>query len=404
MSTQVLNVMDNNATIPYGKQNITQEDIQNVIEALQSDYLTQGPRILEFELEFAKYIGCEYAVSVANGTAALHLCALALGVKDGDKVITTPITFAASANCIRYCGGEAVFSDINPETYLIDIEKIKILLDSSPKGTYKGIIPVDFAGRAVNLEELKILADEYNLWIIEDACHAPGGYFIDKDDNQQNCGNGNFADLAIFSFHPVKHIACGEGGMITTNNKELYQKLLILRSHGITKQEDKFANSIEFAGGKDEYPGWYMEMQSLGFNYRLTDFQAALGTSQLKRADEGLVKRREIAHIYEEEFRGQTFIKGQSGVIDGHAYHLYVIEVEDRLGLYNYLRMHNIFAQIHYIPCHLMPYYRQFGYKENDFQDAEKYYKHCISLPMYPTLTKQQQQFVIKTINDFYKK
>ena len=388
--------------IPYGRQNITQDDINAVIEALKSDYLTQGPKILEFENAFAKYVGSKYAVAVANGTAALHLCTLALDVKKGQKVITTPITFAASANCVRYCDGEVVFADIDPETYLIDYNCVKKLLEESPMGTYQGIIPVDFAGRAVDLEKFRKLADEYNLWIIEDSCHAPGGCFIDEKGNEQNCGNGNFADLAIFSFHPVKHIASGEGGMITTNNEVLYQKLLMLRTHGIVKSNELYTNSIEFAGGKDIYPLWYMEMQELGFNYRLTDFQAALGLSQLKRADEGLQRRREIAQTYYEAFKNKSFIKGQSGVVEGHAYHLYIIEVENRLGLYNSLRTQNIFAQIHYIPCHLMPYYREFGWKEGDMPKAEKYYKHCISLPMYPTLTEQEQQFVIENIIKFY--
>ena len=391
-----------NKVIPYGRQNITQEDIDIVVEALKSDYLTQGPKILEFENAFAKYVGSKYAVAVANGTAALHLCTLALDVKKGQKVITTPITFAASANCVRYCDGEVVFADIDPETYLLDFDSVKSILEASPMGTYQGIIPVDFAGRAVDLEKFRKLADEYNLWIIEDSCHAPGGCFIDEKGNEQNCGNGNFADLAIFSFHPVKHIASGEGGMITTNNEVLYQKLLMLRTHGIVKSNELYTNSIEFAGGKDTYPLWYMEMQELGFNYRLTDFQAALGLSQLKRADEGLQRRREIAKTYYEAFKNKSFIKGQSGVVEGHAYHLYIIEVENRLGLYNFLRTQNIFAQIHYIPCHLMPYYREFGWKEGDMPKAEKYYKHCISLPMYPNLTKQEQEFVIENIIKFY--
>lgn len=394
--------MMENKVIPYGRQNITQEDIDIVVEALKSDYLTQGPKILEFENAFAKYVGSKYAVAVANGTAALHLCTLALDVKKGQKVITTPITFAASANCVRYCDGEVVFADIDPETYLLDFDSVKSILEASPMGTYQGIIPVDFAGRAVDLEKFRKLADEYNLWIIEDSCHAPGGCFIDEKGNEQNCGNGNFADLAIFSFHPVKHIASGEGGMITTNNEVLYQKLLMLRTHGIVKSNELYTNSIEFAGGKDTYPLWYMEMQELGFNYRLTDFQAALGLSQLKRADEGLQRRREIAQTYYEAFKNKSFIKGQSGVVEGHAYHLYIIEVENRLGLYNFLRTQNIFAQIHYIPCHLMPYYREFGWKEGDMPKAEKYYKHCISLPMYPTLTEQEQQFVIENIIKFY--
>jgi UDP-4-amino-4,6-dideoxy-N-acetyl-beta-L-altrosamine transaminase len=394
--------------IPYGHHHITQEDIDAVIEVLQSDYLTQGPRIKEFEDEFAAYIGCKYAVAVANGTAALHLSTIALSVKPGDKVITTPITFVASANCVRYCGGEVVFADIDPDTYLLDIEAVKKLLETSPKGTYKGIIPVDFAGRAVDLEQFRELADEYRLWIIEDACHAPGGYFVDSKEQKQFCGNGKYADMAIFSFHPVKHIACGEGGMITTNNKDLYNQLLLLRSHGITKEKDAYTNSIEFATGgyknEEEYPGWYMEMQQLGYNYRLTDIQAALGLSQLKRIDESLRKRREIAETYDAAFKGKPYISGQSGIVEEHAYHLYIIEAEDRLNLYNYLRKQHILAQIHYIPAHLMPYYRQFGWKEGDLPHAENYYKHCISLPMYPTLSNEEQQYVIETINNFYSK
>lgn len=391
-----------NKAIPYGRQFISEEDIKSVVEALQSDYLTQGPKILEFEEAFASYIGCDFAVAVSNGTAALHLCNLALNVNQGDKVITTPITFAASANCVKYCGGEVIFGDIDPETYLLDFESVRRLLTKAPKGTYKGIIPVDFAGRAVNLEAFRKLADEYNCWIIEDACHAPGGNFTDSSNNIQNCGNGNFAELAIFSFHPVKHIACGEGGMITTNNKSLYERLLVLRTHGIVKNNALYQNSVEFAGGDETYPGWYMEMQELGFNYRLTDFQAALGISQLSRAEKGLEQRKAIARRYFEAFKTLPFIKGQSGVIDGHAYHLYIIEVENRLGLYNHLRANNIFAQIHYIPCHMMPYYRYLGWAEGDMPHAENYYKHCLSLPMYPTLTEDEQNFVIKIIIDFF--
>lgn len=397
--------------IPYGRQHITQEDIDAVIAVLKSDFLTQGPEVLEFEEAFAKYIGAKYAVAVANGTAALHLCTLALGVLPGDKVITTPITFTASANCVRYAGGEVVFADIDPTTYLLDISKVEELLKSAPVGTYKGIIPVDFAGRAVDLETFRQLADKYGCWIIEDACHAPGGYFSDSAGKKQLCGNGNFADLAIFSFHPVKHIASGEGGMITTDDEDLFKKLLMLRTHGIIKNDADFQNPIELAAGNqveaqnlktEAYPGWYYEMQELGFNYRLTDFQAALGKSQLERADAGLAKRRDIAQRYFEAFQKIREIKGQSGVVDGHAYHLYVIEVDDRKGLYEYLRANNILAQIHYVPVHLMPYYGQFGWNIGDLPVAEQYYSRCISLPMYPTLASDQQDFVIETVKAFY--
>lgn len=391
--------------IPYGKQNITQADIDAVVEVLKADYLTQGPKIKEFEDAFATYVDAKYAVAVSNGTAALHLCALALNVSDGQKVITTPITFAASANCVRYCGGEVVFGDIDPETYLLDINSVRELLEASPKGTYAGVIPVDFAGRAVDLEAYRKLANEYGLWIIEDACHAPGGSFIKTDGQESKCGSGEFADLAIFSFHPVKHIASGEGGMITTNDEYLYHRLLALRTHGIVKDDSLYINSVDFASGiekAESYPLWYMEMQELGYNYRLTDFQAALGFSQLQRADEGINRRREIARTYEKAFKGNDFIKGQSGVVEGHAYHLYVIEVDDRLGLYNFLRENYVYAQIHYIPCHLMPYYRDQGWNEGDRLNSENYYKHCISLPMYPTLSDEEQVSVINLIDSYY--
>jgi len=380
--------------IPYGCQHITDEDIQAVVEVLKSDWLTQGPKIAEFEAAFAQYIGAKYAVAVSNGTAALHLSALSLGTQSGDKVITTPNTFAASANCIRYCGGDVVFADIDPQTYLMDINKVRALLEASPKGTYKGIIPVDFGGYPVNMEEYSHLADEFGLWIIEDACHAPGGFFIDKSGKKQNCGNENYSDLAIFSFHPVKHIAAGEGGMITTNDEKLYHKLRNLRTHGI----QQIPELRQFNHGL-----WYYEMQELGFNYRLTDIQAALGKSQLKRADAGLIRRKEIAKIYKEAFSGKSYIISQTGVVDGHAYHLYVVEFKNRNGLYEYLRENNIYAQVHYIPVHLMPYYRQFGWKEGDLPLAENYYKHCLSLPMYPTLKEEEQIYVIETINSFYR-
>ena len=396
-----------NKPIPYGKQSISKKDIKAVVATLQSDFLTQGPQILKFETTFAKYVDAKFAVAVANGTAALHLSALALKVQPGQKVITTPITFSASANCIKYCGGDVVFADINPDTYLFDINEVKDILSKAPKGTYAGIIPVDFAGRAVNLELLKNLADEYGLWIIEDACHAPGGFFIDSKKQKQFCGNGNFADLAIFSFHPVKHITSGEGGMITTNREDLYKKLLELRTHGITRNKELFLNDVATASGNasllnSDYPGWYMEMQELGYNYRLTDFQAALGTSQLKKADKGLKRRREIAKKYTDAFAGKKWLKGQSGSIEGHAYHLYVIEAENRLGLYNYLKSKYIFTQVHYIPVHQMPYYKNQGYKPGDYPNAEKYYSSCLSLPMYPTLTSKEQNFVIDCINSFY--
>lgn len=379
--------------IPYGRQNITDDDIEAVVNILKSDFLTQGPSIKLFEDAFTEYVGAKYAIAVSNGTAALHLCTMALGVKPGDKVITTPITFVASANCVRYCGGEVIFADIDPESYLLDINKVRKLLENDVEKEIKGIIPVNFAGRVVDLEAFKALADEFGCWIIEDACHSPGGYSISNANEKILSGSGKYTDLSIFSFHPVKHIAAGEGGMVTTNDELLYKKILNLRTHGIQQDPNK---KIENHGV------WYYEMQELGYNYRLTDFQAALGLSQLKRADSGLERRIEIAKKYEDAFKNSSYIKHQSGVVDGHAYHLYVIEVDRRSELVNYLREQNIFVQIHYIPAHTMPYYRQFGWKNSDLPIAEEYYSRCLSLPMFPTLTNHEQEFVIDQIHTFY--
>lgn len=380
--------------IPYGKQSITAEDIEAVVESLQGDFLTQGPKIKEFEDAFAAYVGAKYAVAVSNGTAALHLSAMALGVKPGKKVITTPITFAASANCIQYCGGEVEFADIDAETGLLDINRVRCLLEASPAGTYSGIIPVDFAGKPVDLEAFRRLADEHELWIIEDACHAPGGYFIDSQGRKQLCGNGQYADLAIFSFHPVKHIACGEGGMITTNDVDLYNKLVLLRTHGITKDPLLM---------HENHGGWYYEMQELGYNYRLTDFQASLGITQLKRADKGLKRRMEIAKRYDSAFRGTNVNNNIGEYKEGHAYHLYIIKVKARKHLYDELRKIGIFTQVHYIPVHTLPYYRDKGFNKGDYPIAEKYYEQCLSLPMYPTLSKEEQELVINYILDLTK-
>lgn len=378
--------------IPYGRQNITEDDLSEVVRVLKSDFLTQGPEIEKFETEFANYVGCKYAIAVSNGTAALHLAALALDVNENSRIITSPITFAASANCIRYCGGEVYFADINPETYLLDLESVRELLSKHPKGYFSGILPVDFAGYPVDLGLFRELADEYGCWIIEDACHAPGGFFRDKNNIEQKCGNGQYADVSVFSFHPVKHIACGEGGMITTNNEHLYKKIVKLRTHGITKDSSELINNDG---------GWYYEMQELGYNYRLTDFQAALGTSQLKRADEGLTRRREIASKYFEAFKSNKKILSQSGVVEGHAYHLYIIETENRKELYDFLRSKDIFCQVHYIPVHLQPYYLNLGWKRGDFKKSEDYYNRCLSLPMYPTLSDEEQLKVIHEINSF---
>lgn len=380
--------------IPYGHQYITDEDIAAVVEALKSDYLTQGPKIKEFETDFSAVCGCDNTVMVSNGTAGLHLAALALDIKPGDKIITTPITFVASANGFRYCGAEITFCDIDPKTYLLDLNKLEEILKKSPIGTYKAVVPVDFAGYPYDVEKLSILADKYKFAIVEDACHAPGGYFIDSKGEKCKVGNGKYSDMTIFSFHPVKHIATGEGGAVTTNNEALFQKLALYRTHGITKDPNLMTKNDG---------GWYYEMQELGYNYRITDFQAALGVSQLKRLDWSIQRRHEIAEKYNQAF-ADTPLKTPF-VADNvcHAYHLYIIQTEKRKELYYYLRKNNIFAQVLYVPAHTMPYYKQFGWKEGDCPVAEDYYKHCLALPMFPTLTEEEQQYVIEKVLELVK-
>jgi len=390
--------------IPYGRQNITEEDINGVINVLKSDFLTQGPKTNEFENNFASYIGSKHIISVSNGTAALHLAALALGVKANINVITVPTTFVASANAIRYCGGNVFFCDIDPETFLIDLTKLEDLIRSKPRHFFSGVIPVNLAGRAVDLEALKSITQKNDMWIIEDACHSPGGYFIDSNGDKQLCGNGNFADISVFSFHPVKHIAMGEGGAISTNNFSLFQRLKLLRTHGITKEGDHFENDIQLIHGNEDtntYSYWYYEMQSLGYNYRLSDIQASLGITQLKRASRGLELRKNIAYRYHEALKNHPLISVQSGVVEGHAYHLYIINLPRRDMLFEKLMANNIRPQIHYIPVHLMPYYKKLGFKLGDFPNAENYYRKAISLPMYETLSDENQERVITTISTF---
>ena len=364
--------------IPYGRQNITDEDVAAVVETLRSDYLTQGPKIDEFERKFADYVGARHAVAVNNATSGLHIAAKALGVKPGQRVIVTPMTFAASANCIRYCGGDVTFCDIDPDTYLMDAGKLEKILEENPVGTFAGMVIVDFAGYPHNLEQFRRIADRHGLWIIEDACHAPGAWWTDSEGTRQLTGNSRFADCTVFSFHPVKHIATGEGGMVTTCSDELLERLRLYRTHGITRDPALLHKNDG---------GWYYEIQ------------AALGISQLSRAGQGLARRQEIARRYDEAFRDVPGIKIPWRADDiFHAFHLYVIQVSDRRRMYDALRAVGVFAQEHYAPLHLMPYYRRFGWKEGSLPVVEDYYAHCLSLPMFPTLTDEEQQYVIDKV------
>lgn len=377
-------------SIPYGKQEITEDDIAAVASALRGELLTLGPHLEAFETAFAEHVHAPYAVAVANGTAALHLAAMAAGVKPGDQWITTPLTFAASGNCILYNGGRVDFADIDPGNLCLDLNQVE---DKLKTGKYKGVVAVDFAGYPVDLESLRTMSDRYGTSIIEDGAHSPGGYFTGSSGHKHYCGDGSLADLATFSFHPVKHITTGEGGMVTMKDPALRDKVRKLRAHGITR------NPAEL---HENHGGWYMEMQELGYNYRLTDILCALGTSQLKRADANVERRRAIAAVYDRELRDLPLQLVSPGAGIGHAYHLYVVRTSRRKELFDFLRSKNIFVQVHYIPLHTMPYYRSMGFSKGDFPLSEKVYDEVLSLPMYPNLTDEEQQFVISCIRDFF--
>lgn len=370
--------------IPYGRQSINEQDIEAVVNVLKSDYLTTGPKIAEFERKVADYTGAKYAVAIANGTAALHAACYAAGIGEGDEVITTPITFAASSNCVLYCGGTPVFADINPETYNISPEDIERKI--TPKT--KAIIAVHFTGQPCEMEQIHVIAHKYNLIVIEDGAHALGAEYQGKR-------VGTLSDMTTFSFHPVKHITTGEGGMILTDNPELYQRLKLFRTHGITREEELLT--------KNDGP-WYYEQLDLGYNYRITDIQCALGVSQMDRMPEFLEKRKQIAKRYNEAFAAneQIQLPYQKEGCD-NAWHLYVIRIKNgkRKEIFEKLRAAGIGVNVHYIPVYQHPYYRTHGYAEVTCPNAEEYYKECISLPMYPDLKEEEQEYVIEKVLEY---
>jgi UDP-4-amino-4,6-dideoxy-N-acetyl-beta-L-altrosamine transaminase len=382
--------------LPYGHQWIDEEDIKVVIKVLRSDWITQGPKVSEFEEEFASYVGAKYAVAVNSGTAALHAACFAAQIEREDEVITTPITFAASANCVIYQGGTPIFADIDENTLNIDPEEIKKKITKKTKA----LIPVDFTGLPVDLKEIQKIAQENNLIIIEDASHALGATY-------KGSKIGNISDMTIFSFHPVKHITTGEGGMITTNNKEYYERLKLFRTHGITKDKDKIL--------KYDVP-WYYEMQELVYNYRITDFQCALGLSQLKKIDRIIQRRREIVQKYNCEFKDMPEIKIPqiNPATSNPAWHIYMIQLNlkrlkvGRREIFEALRAENIGVNVHYIPVHLQPYYqKRFGYHLGDFPRAENYYSRAITLPMFPKMNDKAVDDVViavKKVISYYKK
>jgi len=380
--------------IPYGKQNIDQDDIDAVVEVLRSEYITTGPKVNEFEERLAEYCGAKYAVAVTSGTAALHLANIAIGTGVTTNVITTPITFLATSNAIIYCGAQPIFADISNKTFTIDPNQVQTILnDSKP---IKGIIPVHLGGVVCDMDSIADIAKENDLWIIEDACHALGGSWIDNKGDKHRIGDCSHSDMSVFSFHPVKQITTGEGGAITTNNKDLFEKLICLRSHGMTKNPEKLI---------ENHGDWYYELHEMGFNYRLTDFQAALGIEQLNKNDEWIKKRRKLVFQYDEAFKDFEKITPQlhPDIDGGYSYHLYITKCEDRADLYKYLKNNGVNTQVHYIPIHLQPYYKEkYGYSQGDFPIAEKYYKKALSLPLYPTLKYTDQEKVVSLVKKFY--
>ncbi|MBN2689850.1 MAG: UDP-4-amino-4,6-dideoxy-N-acetyl-beta-L-altrosamine transaminase [Gammaproteobacteria bacterium] len=381
--------------IPYGHQDITENDIAAVVDVLRSDWLTQGPAVEKFEKELSTYCKVPFAIAVANGTAALHLACLALDIGKNDTVWSTPNTFVASTNCALFCGAKIDFVDICTKTYNMSAKKLeeKLIAAKKTNSLPKAVIPVHFAGQSCNMKKIKSLADEYGFYIIEDACHALGGKYLGEP-----IGNCQYSDITVFSFHPVKIITTGEGGMITTTNEKLANKLLMLRTHGITKNADLMHN-------KNNGP-WYYEQHDLGYNYRITDIQCALGYSQLKKLDEFVSKRHALVKTYNYALKDLPVITPYEEEHNYSAYHLYVIRLKldqvtkTRKQIFSELRDAGIGVMVHYIPVHTQPYYENLGFHYGDFPEAEKYYEEAITLPLYPKLKDEQQKYIINKLSE----
>ncbi len=383
--------------IPYGRQWIDSKDIKEVVKVLKTDWLTQGLKVAEFEKKLAEYCKAEYAVAVSSGTAALHLACIVAGIKQRDEVITTPLTFVATANAIVYCGGKPVFVDVEKDTLNIDPKEIEKKITKKTKA----IVPVDFAGHPCDLCEIKKIAKKHNLLIIEDAAQALGSEYSPP---HQKFGVGvkkkigSFADITIFSFHPVKTITMGEGGAVLTNKKDFYEKLKILRHHGIVKNSGK--------------GGWYYEIENPGYNYRLTDFQCVLGISQIKKIDKFIKKRREIAVKYNEAFKDiKEIITPAEKKYVKSAWHIYPIQLcleklnVDRKKIFETLQKQGIGVQVHHMLIHLFPFYqKKFGYKKGDFPIAERYYQRALTLPLFPKMTDKEVDKVINVVKKVIKR
>lgn len=380
--------------VSYGRQCIEQDDIEAVVNTLKSDYLTCGPKIEELEKKLCEVTGAKYAVAVSNGTAALHIAAMAAGFGEGDEVIVSPITFAASSNCVLYCGAKPVFADINPETYNIDPESIRKLVTSRTKG----IVAVDFTGQAVELDEIREICREHDLILIEDAAHSLGTKYKGQP-------VGSIADMTCFSFHPVKTVTSGEGGAVTTNDEALYRRLLRLRSHGITRNREEMVHPTDAR--------WYNEQVELGYNYRMTDFQAALLISQLGKLERFSKRRREIVQIYDKAFSDMPEITVQKEIPESDTTrHLYILRLNldklscDRRQFFDAMTAENVCPQVHYLPVYRHSYYEKLGYEKGICPNAEKYYNEVMSIPLYYSLTDNDVEDVIRAVKkivDYYR-
>ena len=382
--------------IPYGLHEIDDLDIQSVVDILKSGTITQGETVEEFGQALANYVGSKYGVAVSNGTAALHIAVAALGIGKGDEVITTPMTFCATSNSVLYQGGKIKFVDIDEKTLNID----PMLIEENITQQTKAIIPVDFRGHPANMPTIKAIAKKYNLKIIEDGAQSLGSSYFD-DGQEYFCGNGAHSDLATSSFHPVKHITTGEGGVVFTNESELFEKLSLLRKHGINREPSMFDETARRGS-------WVYDMFELGFNYRITDFQAALGISQLKKINKFKHHRRKIVDYYNQRFASMEnlIVPFEEENVNSN-FHLYTLQVRenkkfDRYDLFSYLQRNNYAPMVHYIPVHLLTYYKQaFGFKQGDFPVAEKYYERTISIPLYPGLSDLMVEKVVNDIANF---
>jgi len=378
--------------IPYGKQDLNDEDIMAVVEVLTSDYLTQGPKVPEFEQAIADYCHSTFATATNSATSALHIACLALGVGEGDTVWTSPVSFVASSNCALYCGATVDFVDINLNSGNLCMQQLKNKLKQAKIDNIlpKVIIVVHLAGNSCDMEEIHKLSLQYKFSIIEDASHAIGASY-----KEVKVGSCQFSDISIFSFHPVKIITSAEGGMALTNQAELAEKMKLLRSHGIISDTEKMTEA--------SHGPWYYQQVALGFNYRMTELQAALGISQVNRLDEFVNKRNALAQVYDEAFINSALTCLSPNNDTFSAYHLYIVllpknKKNSHANIITSLRANNIFAHVHYIPIHLQPYYQALGFKKGDFPIAENYYQRAISLPLYPNLSVEEQQYVIKIL------